>query len=44
MRKGMAQFEYGQAAAAPKKGWPIDLLFPIFLVGVAYFVARFVGF
>lgn len=44
MRKGIGQFEYEQAAAAPKKGWPIDLLFPIVLVGVAYAVARFIGF
>ena len=43
MRKGL-EFQYGLAAAAPKKGWPIDLLFPIILVGLAYAVARFVGF
>ncbi len=44
MRKGLEQFEYGHAAAAPKKTWSVDLLFPVILVGVAYIVARFVGF
>ena len=44
MRKGLEQFDYGHVAGAPKKGWPIDLLFPVLLVGVAYLAARFVGF
>jgi hypothetical protein len=44
MRKGIGQFEQGQAAVAPKKSWPVDLLFPIVLVGVAYFAARLLGF
>jgi hypothetical protein len=44
MRKGIGQFDQGQAAVAPKKSWPVDLLFPIILVGVAYFTARLLGF
>jgi hypothetical protein len=43
MRKGL-EMEYRQAAAAPRKRWPIDLFFPIVLVGAAYLAVQFVGF
>jgi len=43
MRKGL-EMEYRQTAAAPRKRWPIDLFFPIVLVGAAYLAVQFIGF
>jgi hypothetical protein len=45
MRKGF-EFEYGRPQAAQaRRSWPVELLFPAVLVGVAYLLGRtFFGF
>ncbi|MBL8576462.1 MAG: hypothetical protein JNK47_04495 [Mesorhizobium sp.] len=45
MRKGLELSESGGRLAAKAGGWRVDLLFPAFLVGATYLIARtFFGF